>query len=118
MKLKLILEELINSVKIHTWHGKEDYIRIFLLTPQHYIEETGTARFIADPSTKEVYAFSDNAMHEQVAVKLGLGENYIGGYIFEAQGKYWSHDFQIRNKPWITKFIGYRKESSPYGIQI
>jgi hypothetical protein len=117
MNLRTLLEEVIKSIEIvRNSFSQKRWVKIFLLTPQHYLEDAEhalegelEARFLADMVTKQVYVFSEQVMHEQAARVLGIQDHeQIRSYIFKAQGKLWSHNTGIKNVPWINKFINFR----------
>jgi len=127
MKLVQLFEELTKSIKVVTNYqqGTTKYIKIFLLTPEHYKEDLDNAyedsreavgRYIADTTTEEVYAFSSDALHEEVITALGLSPHYdkvIRGYYYKARnGEFITDEQRSRRLPWVTKYLKYRSHDS------
>jgi len=126
MKVLQLFEELTKSIKVTTnyYQNTYKYVKIFLLTPEHYKEDLeksyeessqAVGRYVADVDTERVYVFSSDALHDDVIEELGLSHNFdkvIRGYYYRnKRGDFITDETRIKKLPWITKYFQYKGHS-------
>jgi len=126
MNIKKLLEDI--AAKFKTPAGGE--FPIFKLTEKSYrhdvneilksqltlsSSENREFRWIADPLTKSVYAFTVHMIHHNVAKKLGLNmDEVITGFAdVTMSGKSYTYSNEVRYRPWISKFIKFHIDIEP-----
>jgi hypothetical protein len=72
-------------------------------------------RWIADPATKNVYAFTVHMIHANASKKLGLHlDEVISGFAeVTNSGKCYTFSSEVKGRPWINKFIKFHVDVEP-----
>jgi len=123
MKLQQLLEDIVAKYS-RPYPSKlysQNVIPIYKLSEKTYKQDISEIlsknsrgemefRFIANPKTKDVYAFSLDITHFQASKSLGI--DYDTDETIEGFGKskptgLYSIDPAVKNKPWLNKFIKY-----------